>query len=368
MSAAVAESTGLAVSVSRDDLLAALAPCAEIASRGSVMMMLQSVKIVGTGEGLTLHACDGAVHVSSKVQCSPSMLGELCVSAKDLKSTVDGMPSGDVRLSADGKTLLVQSGLIKAKLNLTSDPKDFPEHRPATGGDIPFDDFRDAFKRLGWAIAEDGGGKNALKGLILWPRGEQTEISASNTHVLLTLHSKTIIPLPVLLSARLCAASVAGMVLSLDEKSRTVSAASDAVTISTGIGGEPLDADLFRSRLTHDLSATIDAGAFSSAISRAMPIAITNLGRRSRVTISEGAMVVRARSDQAGEFEEEVAVSGSDEIKFAVNLSYLAGLLKTLDCETVRMTTEDSRHITLTDVLDSGRVATAMPLSWDGGR
>lgn len=354
------------ISVDQKSLLSAVEPCAEVAGKPSnSVLSLQSLRLTsGKDGGLVIDACDGSVHATSICDASGDA-GSACVGAESFLRAIKVMPADQLSIEwKDDGRVLISCGAIKTKIPITSDPQDFPRHNQAPFGANQFDDILSAFQRMGWAIPPKHENPSIM-GMIVVPQEDGVHLFCTNTHVLLRSRVAGDLEGNLVLDPRLANAARPGMSIGIDRDEKLVTVGNATLSVTSGLGPKPFDAVTWADKMTYESEVEVDRTTLSNAINRAKGY-VDDKGKRSTVIVDKGELTVKA-SNNKGDYEESIAVSGEDSLKFAVNLGYLDSSVRSLKYDALILKCRENRFVSLVSKEEPFEQAHIMALHWDIG-
>lgn len=362
-------------SLPRAELVAALQPCATVASSRTTIRALTHVRVTASEDGkLTLLACNGEQWVCRVVAAMVGDAFDLLLPARVLMDALKTMQSGDVVLEGhSGSSVRVSGG--KARFVIPAlDTEDFPEFQ--TSGVASEIVLTGSALRALQGVNEgssDEINRPMLRGVHLFAQNGRVVMEATNTHLVLRESVEGEIAGDTIVH-RDFVATLAGMGFSDAEEVR-IEAYGNVHLVRRGddwAAHQAIKGDfpmIDRVIPTESLASwTIPKDEFVAALRTVAVTAADNQNRVVLTFLGPDRLVLRARGDVRGEAQIEVSVATDGDFRgpIALNVRYL--LLMTQQCPDagVRLSlTTPSRPVLFTGPDSSHWLGVVMPMNLD---
>jgi DNA polymerase-3 subunit beta len=334
------------LTVRQDSLLQGLQDVVSVVPAKSTLPILSNVLIEASGGKMTLTATDldisirGVIDKDIKVESG----GRICVSARKLSELVRELPASDVTLQLEETMLLVQAGGTYRLV--TADSGDFPEIpklEKAASLEVPAGKLERLIRRTHYAVASDET-RPELTGVYTEILPKEMRMVATNGHRLAKaalagefgMEANYLMPIKALHQ----------VLRILDDPEQTVRITGARGYAAFEAGNRTLMTRLlegpfprYEQVIPKDNPYTVTAPLqeLRAALRRALVLS-DPITRPVKLVCGPQILRLVVETQNIGESEEEIEVAyDGEELKIGFNGGYVLDLLKTFECERLRI-------------------------------
>lgn len=320
------------VTISRKNLVDALAVSGAAVPTRTTLPILSNVKITSHGSTVDFLCCDGEMWASHSVPANVETEGEICVPHKLLSEIASSQPDGDLTLTATETSAMLSRSGSEWKLSVvrSDDFPSPPETTPTYNLSLGFGELADAIDGVQYAASDDSA-RPILQGVLFkWDEDSLTLVSTDTHRLAYQKMSK-----PGLGTSHIAVVPSKALraIQSLPiEDSTEITLAFDDNRMTIEVGACKLVTQLLSGQFPNWEKVipqepsrfwTFERDEFIEHIRRALILARDN-GNRIVFSGSGDNVTIAARSEDRGSSEESIAcVNQSADITIAFNGRYL---------------------------------------------